>query len=139
MRTSRAAHLLGLLALSLLLAACQGYTEVGSQTKSRQNMKGGELSAKASKANGTIRNEIDVEDYPDVVLEANVTLSVGKGTFQIELLGEDGEVTLALKAGEGETVRGYGQMVPDSFGKAGFRVTAVEAEQVAYTIEYTFR
>jgi len=126
------------LALAIVLAACGGYTEVGGRTTSHQGMQGGDVSASISKANGTI--EKDIEDLASgLEMEVDVTLAVGKGSYKIELLGKDKEVTLALEARDGETVSGHGQMVSDSFGTASYRVTALEAENVAYTLEYTYQ
>ena len=61
------------------------------------------------------------------------------GAYQIELLGADAQVTLTLQAQDGETVSGQGQMVVDSFDVAKYRVTATDAQDVEYEIEYTFR
>jgi hypothetical protein len=131
---------LGLLCL-LLLAACEGYTQSGVRTVENQTMKGGTLSVSIGNANGTATEDIEVGEgsLAGVVLDAAVTLSVGKGSYKIELLGDEDELTLALEATDGQTVSGQGWMVTDGFGEAHYRVTAVEAEDVNYTIEYTFR
>jgi hypothetical protein len=132
--------LLGLALLVLSLVACEGYSQTGARTSSNQDMSGGALEVGISKANGTAEQDIEVgEGNTGLILEADVTLTVEKGSFQIELLGEDDQVTLTLAARDGETVSGHGQMVVDAFGDASYRVTATEAENVAYTIEYTFR
>jgi hypothetical protein len=73
------------------------------------------------------------------MLDAEVALSVRSGSFKIELLGADGEVTLTLDARDGQQVRGSGLMAVDSFGEASYRVTAVEAEDVEYTIVFVYR
>jgi hypothetical protein len=130
---------LGLLVLVLLLASCAGYTEMGAKSSSHQGMSGGDLTVEISKANGTSTKSIEVEGSSGLVMEADVTLAVGKGSYKIELLGDDDQVTLTLEARDGETVSGHGQMVADAFGEANYRVTAVEAEDVAYALEYTFR
>jgi hypothetical protein len=129
---------LGLL-LILLLVACEGYTESGSSTKSYGTASGGGLTARINKANGTAEQSIETESSGEAVLDAAVTLSVGRGSYKIELLGESDEVTLALEAKDGQSVQGQGWMVADTFGEANYRVTAVEAEDVEYTIEYTYR
>lgn len=139
MRTYRVATVLGLILLSAILAACAGYTEMGARTTSHQDMNGGELTAEISKANGTSTKEIDVTGTADLVLEVDVALAVGVGSYKIELLGKDQEVTLVVEARDGQTVTGHGQMVTDGFGQARYRVTAVEAENVDYVIEYTFQ
>jgi hypothetical protein len=131
----------GLVLAAVLLVACESYTVTGAKTSSRQDMNGGQVRAQLGKANGTSTQTIEVEGGSVNALEADVTLSVEKGTFKIELLGEGGddEVTLVLEAGEGQAVSGHGQMVVDSFGEANYRVTAVNAENVEYSIVYAFR
>lgn len=133
------ARVLGLLVLVLVLASCAGYTEMGAKTSSHQGMSGGDLTVEISKANGTSTKSIEVEGSSGLVMEVDVILAVGKGSYRIELLGEDDQVTLTLEARDGETVSGHGQMVTDAFGEASYRVTAVEAEDVAYALEYAFR
>jgi len=132
-------QVVGLLVLSLVLASCAGYTESGAKTSSRQGSSGGNLIVEISKANGSIEKSIETGASGGVVLETDLTLAVGKGSYKIELLGQDDQVTLTLEARGGETVSGHGQMVTDSFGEASFRVTAVDAENVAYALEYTFQ
>jgi hypothetical protein len=97
------------------------------------------LTAHIGKANGSIVQDLETGAASVVTLDAQVTLAVGKGTYKIELLGEDDQVTLSLEASAGQTVSGEGWMVTDGFGEAGYRVTAVEAEDVDYQIDYTFR
>ena len=130
---------LGLLLLSILLASCAGYTESGAKTSSQQGSSGGSVIVEISKANGAIEKSIETSGSGGMVLETDLTLAVGKGSYKIELLGQDDQVTLTLEARDGETVSGHGQMVTDSFGEASYRVTAVEAEDVAYALEYTFQ
>jgi hypothetical protein len=48
-------------------------------------------------------------------------------------------VTATFEAGAGESISGQGWMVPDNFGEASYRLTATEAEDVEYRIDYTFR
>lgn len=132
-------RVLGLLLLSLALVACTSYSETGAKTTSHQDMSGGSETAEISKANGTSEKSIEVDGSEDTLLEVDVTLAVGKGSYKIELLGQDGQVTLALEASDGQTVSGHGQMVTDAFGEASYRVTALEAENVDYVLEYTFR
>lgn len=127
------------LGLLLFLGACDSYSQTGVRSSTVQDMSGGRITTSVSKANGTITEDIEVEGIADLILDATVTLSVGSGSFKIELLDEDDQVTLALEARDGQTVDGQGWMVTDAFGDASYRVTAVEAEDVEYTIEYTFR
>jgi hypothetical protein len=131
--------LLWLTLLAILLAGCEGYSQTGVKTRSHQDGKGGNLSTQVKKANGTMTEEIEVEGGAGLTLEADVTLSVDRGTFKIELLGEDDQVTLTLEAHDGESLSGHGQMVVDAFEEANYRVTATEAENVEYTIVYTYR
>ena len=131
--------LLLLAPLLLLLGACAGYTASGTQTSSHQSSSGGDLTVSIGKANGTTTEKLETGASSEAILDANVTLAVGIGSYKIELLGQEDEVTLTLEAGEGETIEGQGWMVTDSFGEASYRVTAVEAGNVTYVIEYTFR
>jgi hypothetical protein len=135
------AYVLGILVLSLVLAACGGggYVQTGAKTTSHQGGGGGDVTVEISKANGTAEQNIEDVGNPDLELEVDVTLAVGKGSYKIELLGKDDQVTLALEARDGETVTGHGQMVTDSFGEASYRVTAVDAENVDYVLEYSVR
>jgi len=138
MRNIRFFLLVGLVML-LFLGACDSYSQTGVQSTSQQTMSGGKITTRVNKANGTITENIEVEGVADLILDASVTLFAGAGSFKIELLGEEDQVTLALEARDGQTVKGQGWMVTDGFGDASYRVTAVEAEDVEYTIEYTFR
>jgi len=130
---------LGLAVMLLLLVACEGYSATGKQSSSYQNMSGGGVKVSIKKANGTITERIETTGTADLVLGAEVTLSVVKGSYKIELLGEGDEVTLSLEARDGQAVSGQGWMATDNFGEAKYRLTAVEAEDVEYTIEYTFQ
>ena len=134
------ANVLGLLVLSIVLAACggSGYTQTGAKTTSHQGTGGGDVTVEISKANGTAKQNIEAAGDPGLEMEVDVTLAVGKGSYKIELLGKDKQVTLALEARDGETVSGHGQMVTDLIGEASYRVTAVDAENVDYVLEYTF-
>jgi hypothetical protein len=130
--------LFGLALLALLVAACEGYSQTGVKTSSHQDLNGGNLSVRAGKASGSITQEIEAEGRAGLTLEADVTLTVEKGAFKIELLGADDQVTLSLEAHDGQTVSGHGQMVVSMAEEANYRVTATDAENVEYTIEYTF-
>jgi len=133
--------LLGALVLLIsLVIGCQSMTQSGVKSSSHQNMNGGGIQVRIKKANGGSTEEIEVEGVGSgVVLDSDVTISVETGSFKIELLDADDEVTLALEARDGETVSGSGDMAVDSFGEATYRVTAVEASNVEYSIDYTFR
>jgi hypothetical protein len=130
---------LGLALLILSLVACEGYSQTGVQSASSSSTNGGTLTVRAKKANGSVTEDLETAAAGGWILDADVTLTVGKGSYKIELLGEDDQVTLTLEAGAGETVSGQGWMITDGFGEASYRVTAVEAEEVEYTIDYTYR
>lgn len=130
--------LFSLILLALLLVACEGFSTTGSSETAYADANGGDVTVRYQRANGSVGESIETEGEPGQVLDALVTLTVEKGTFKIELLGEDDEVTLVLEARDGETVSGAGQMKLDSFAEADYRVTATEAENVQYTIEYVF-
>lgn len=132
---------IGLILLAVLLVACEGYSQSGVSSRTRSGLNGGEHRVRVGKASGTAVQDIELEEsiYPGDVLEADVTLSVERGMFRIELLEQDDEVTLELEARGGETVSGRGQMVANAFGDASYRVTATEAENVEYTINWTYR
>jgi len=110
-----------------------------ARTSISQTAGGGRLTAHVGKANGSAVQDLETDTNSVVTLDASVTLAVGKGTYKIELLGEDDQVTLSLEASGGQTVSGEGWMVTDSFGEASYRVTATEAEDIDYQIDYTFR
>ena len=134
----------GLVGLLLLLAAllvvgCEGYTEMNSNTSEFHDGSGGEVTVSAGKANGASTRSIETVASREATLDATVVLKVGEGSYKIELLGENDEVTLVLEAQGAEAVSGIGSMVTDAFGDASYRVTAVEAEDVEYRIEYVFR
>jgi hypothetical protein len=128
-----------LLLLILALVACQSYSQTGATTSSQRDMNGGQERAAVRTANGTSTRQL--EDLPNAGgwLDADVTLSVEKGSFKIELLGENDEVTLTLEARDGQAVSASGAMAVDSFGEASYRITAVEAENAEYTIVYVYR
>lgn len=121
------------------LAACEGgFTTTGERSKESHVGDHGEVEVSIASANGSITKSFETQ-YSGAFVDAQVTLEVEEGTFKIELLGEDGEVTLALEAGAGEQVSGSGTMVTDSFGEAEYRVTAEGAKGVHYLITYQVR
>jgi hypothetical protein len=135
------AKLLGALALSLILTACAGggYSTMGAKTTSSQGPTGGVVTVSISKANGSSTQSIDEAGNAGAQMEVDVALAVGKGSYKIELLGKDDQVTLALEAHDGQTVTGHGQMVVDPFGEANYRVAAENAENVDYQLQYVYR
>jgi hypothetical protein len=135
----RLALLIVLVSLVMALAGCEAYTQTGARSSSQRGTNGGEERVSAAKVNGT--SVQDLEDLPNAggMLEADVDLSVGKGSFKIELLGSDDQVTLTLEARDGQQVSGSGLMAVDSFGEASYRVTAAEAENVEYSLVFVYR
>lgn len=134
-------HLAALiLALVIGLTGCSGeaFTASGTQTQSSEDLAGGTYTVHLDKAQGAATQSIELENGEDATLEATVTLAVGKGTFKIELFGASEKVTMTLEATDGQTLEGSGTMVADSFGAAQYRVTATDAENVTYQIEYTY-
>ena len=100
----------------------------------------GEIEVRIGSADGSITKELEIAlDYGDAIVDVEVTLAVDKGSYRMEFLGEDQEVTLTLEASNGEQASGTGYVVTDTFGEAQFRVTAEEAEGVSYHINYRVR
>ena len=134
-------HVVGLLLLTavLLLAGCEGYTEMNSSSSEHHDAGGGKVSVATGKANGTSTRDLETAASGEAILDATVVLKVGSGSYKIELLGENDEVTMVLEAQGGQALSGVGWMITDAFGDASYRVTAVEAEDVEYRIEYVFR
>ena len=128
-----------LLVSVLLVAGCEGYTEMNASSSEQHDGSGGRLAVSARKANGTSTKTLETAASSGAILDATVVLEVGKGSYKIELLGENDEVTMVLEAQGAEAVSGIGWMVTDAFGEASYRVTAVEAEDVEYRIEYVYR
>jgi hypothetical protein len=125
-----------LLAFILLLTACEGgFTATGSSERSHTTVNSGWIEKSIRKANGSATQKIEIE-WPGRRLETNVTLEVGGGTFRIELLDGEGNVTLSVEATPGRPVSDSGFMKADAFGDARYRVTAVEAKDVKYRIEF---
>lgn len=129
---------LSLLVAALLLAGCEAYTEMNSRSSQQEDGVGGKLTVSVGQVNGTSTKDLET-GASGAIMDATVVLTVGRGSYKIELLGENDEVTLALEALGGETVSGQGWLMVDTFGDASYRVTAVEAEDVEFSIEYTFR
>jgi len=127
-----------LIVVALLMTGCEGYTEMNSRSSQHQDGSGGKITVSVGEANGTSTKDLETQ-VSGAILDATVILKVGRGSYIIELLGENDEVTLALEALGGETVSGQGWIAADAFGDASYSVTAIEAEDVEYSIEYTFR
>jgi len=130
---------ISLLVVALLLVGCEGYSEMNSSTSEQHGSTGGYMTVRVGKANGTSTKTIETAASGTATIDALVALTVGTGSYKIELLGENDEVTLVVEAKAGESNIGQGSMVTDGFGEASYRVTAVEAGDVEYTIEYAFR
>ena len=123
----------------VLLAGCEGYTEMNSSSSEHHDASGGAVTVATGKANGTSTKDLETEASGEAILDATVVLKVGSGSYKIELLGENDEVTMVLDVQGGQALSGVGWMITDAFGDASYRVTAVEAEDVEYRIEYVFR
>ncbi len=125
--------------LTLLLTACEGaYTTRGESITMSQVGMGGEIDAHIDSASGSITKDVEF-NCADCFVDVEVTLQVGQGSFKLEFLGEDDEVTLALEASPGEQARGTGYMITDGFGEGEYRVTADEGQDVSYHISYQLR
>jgi hypothetical protein len=121
----------------LLLAACEGgFTSMGSSERSQLTGRGGFVEKSMRRANGSITEEIEV-DGSGGRLDTQVTLAVEQGTFAIELLDADDNVTLSLEATPGSPASGRGYL-ETVFGTAQYRVTAEEAQGVRYRLDFTF-
>lgn len=125
--------------LALVVTACEGgYTARNERTRESHLGSTGEIDVFIGSANGSTTKDIEFQ-YDNAVIEVDVTLEVEQGTFKLEFLGEDEEVTLVLEATSGQKASDSGYMVTDTFGEAEYRVTATEAEGVSYHISYRVR
>ncbi len=125
--------------LALLFTACEGgYTSRGERSSMTQSGDRGEIDVRIDSASGSVTKGVEF-DCAGCIVEVDVTLQVEQGTYKLEFLGEDEEVTLALEASDGQQVTGSGYMVTDSFGEGEYRVTAEEARGVSYHITYRIR
>jgi len=139
MNKSRWCYASLLIVLILLLTACEGgFTATGSSERSHITSNSGWFEKSIKRANGSTTLKIEIE-RPGRRLETNVTLEAGEGTFRIELLDGESNVTLSLEATPGRPASGSGLMTTDSFGDARYRVTAVEAKDVKYRIEFDIK
>jgi hypothetical protein len=125
------------LILLLLLVACEGgFSSIGSSERSAMTGRGGFVEASMRRANGSITKEIELDGGADR-LETQVSLSVEEGSFAIELLDADENVTLSLEATPGNPASGQGVM-DVVFDSAQYRVRADEARGVTYRLDFTF-
>jgi hypothetical protein len=137
--------LITLVVVALLLASCEGgYTTTGGSTRSGHSGGAGWIEVSSKTASGTISESIDEENQSldnvlmsGDVLECDVTLTAGAGTFK--MLGANDAVTLTLESTDGKTVSGHGQIIANAFADAAYRVTATEAKDVSYRIDYTLQ
>jgi len=135
---------MALVLLSLLLVSCEGaYVTSGASTRAGREGNTGFVEASAARAHGTIIKDLrdDDEELGRILRRASwldvwVELSVGQGLFRIEVLGEDDAVMLAVQARDGESLERRGHTVVSSSGTVRYRVTAVEARDVEYVINY---
>lgn len=130
-------HVAVAVSLLVIVAACEGgYTASGSRESSSVGGQGGWVEKRIKSANGSATQGIEIGGS-GLRLETDVNLEVGEGTFTIELLDADGNVTLSLQATPGEPASGRGYMEVD-FDEAEYRVTAEEAKDVYYRLEFVF-
>jgi hypothetical protein len=123
--------------LLVVLAACEGaYTTRGGRESSRMGAQGGWVEKRINSANGSATQSIEV-DVSGLRLNTEVSLEVEEGTFTIELLDADGNVTLSLQATPGNPASGQGYM-ETRFDEAEYRVTADGAKGVHYRLDFTF-
>lgn len=126
-----------ILGLAIGLVACDGgYVASGSRESSQIGGQGGWVESHIRSANGSATQGIEVAGS-GLRLDTDVTLEVEEGTFTIELLDADGNVTLAVQATPGNPASGRGYMEVD-FDEAEYRVTAEEAKGVHYRMEFAF-
>jgi hypothetical protein len=123
---------------SLLTACGEGFIATGTSEKSHFAGKNGWLERSIKKANGSAVQKIELE-RPGRRLYTNVTLEVGEGTFQIELMDGEGNVTLTLEATSGQPASDSSLVTTGPFGDVKYRVTAVEAKDVKYRIEFDIK
>jgi hypothetical protein len=130
---------MGLLITLVLLSGCEGgLTLVGHSERSGISGQRGWVETSIARANGSSTRDLELS-WSSVGIEATVTLEVDEGSFVIELLDAEGDVTLTLEATPGEPVSGSGYMETDAFGDAEYRVTAKEASGVRYRFDLVVR
>lgn len=123
--------------LLAMVAGCEGaFTASGSSERSSFTAQGGFVERNIRRANGSITEEIEL-DGSGGRLDTTVTLEVEEGSFAIELLDADDNVTLSLEATPGNPASGQGTM-ETVFGTARYRVMAEEARGVRYRLEFTY-
>lgn len=125
-------------ALVVVLAACEGgYSTSGARESSQMvGGRGGWIEKSIRSANGSVTQAIEV-DLSGRRLDTEVTLEVEEGTFTIELLDGEGNVTLTVQATPGNPASGRGYMESRG-GEAEYRVTAAEAKGVHYRLAFEF-
>ncbi len=126
------------LSLALVVAACEGGYSASGVRESSQVVggRGGWIEKRIRSANGSVTQTIEV-DLSGRRLDTEVTLEVEEGTFTIELLDAEGNVTLAVQATPGNPTSGRGYMESRG-GEVEYRVTAAEAKGVHYRLEFAF-
>lgn len=123
--------------LVLLLTACQGGLKASGVAEQWQfSSKSGWIEKSMATADGSAIQEFDL-GRPGRRLYATVTLEVGAGKFTIELLDANGMMNYWVEATPGQPAMGQGFLDTGPFGKAKYRVTAEEAEDVKFRIEFT--
>ena len=128
-----------LITVVLMLSACEGgLTLVGQSERSRLSGQSGWVETTIRKANGSATRDLEL-GWSSVGIETTVALEVDEGSFLIELLDGDDNVTLSLEATPGQPATGSGYMETDTFGDAEYRVMAVQAIGVRYRFDFGVR
>jgi hypothetical protein len=123
----------------LLLSACgKGFIATGVSESSQFDRNNGWLEKSYQQANGSTIQEIEL-GRPGRTLSIDIALTLGEGAFQIELLDVHGDVRQIIDGTPGQTVNSFGVVETGPFGNAKYRVTAVEATDVKYRMEFDIR
>ncbi|WP_375514164.1 hypothetical protein [uncultured Nostoc sp.] len=85
-------------------------------------------------ANGSTTETIKLKDVNNRRLNTEVKLEVGRGTVYLELLDDKGQPTSSLVATPGKPALGKGYLVTDVSSAVKYRITAIEAENIAYSL-----
>ncbi|MEH2069092.1 MAG: hypothetical protein V7K47_13180 [Nostoc sp.] len=83
-------------------------------------------------ANGSTTETIKLKDVNNRRLNTKVTLEVGRGTVCLELLDDKGQPTSSVVSTPKKPALGKGYLVADASSTVKFRITAIEAENIAY-------
>lgn len=85
-------------------------------------------------ANGLTTETIKLKDVKNRRLETEVKLEVERGNVRLELLDNKGQPTVSITSTPRQTVLGKGYLVADASGLIKYRITAIEAENINYSL-----